>query len=272
MKMTPNLEKILQSADITEQELKDLLKGQRPEASRVYNLEGQDAIYGVISDSHIGHKCYDANLMDLAAEVFHKRKVEFVLHGGDICEGHYEAKRPGHVFEMEHIGGDEQVNRAIKELKKLELPIIAITGNHEHNTFYKQQGFDIGTRLAEQVPNFTYLGNAHGFVKMAFGHRIQLIHPDGGASYAISYKSQKIVESLESGSKPAVLHIGHFHKAEYLFYRGIHAIQNGCLESQTPFQKNNHLAAHRGFWVVSLTVGKEGVKRIVPEFYPAYGK
>ena len=77
-----------------------------------------------------------------------------------------------------------------------------------------------------------------------------MLHPDGGSSYAISYKSQKIVESLEGGVKPEVLHIGHFHKAEYLFYRNIHVFQNGCLQSQSKFMKGKHLSAHRGFWII----------------------
>lgn len=263
---------LLDKSNLTLQEIKSLLTSQKPKIYIPVEVNKTKICYGVISDTHIGHKCYDSKLMDRAALEFKKRKVDFIIHGGDILEGHYESKRAGSVFELEHIGGDEQVKRAIKELKKIDTktPIYAVVGNHEHNTFGKMSGFDIGERLAENLPNFTNLGTQHGYVDLPFGKQIQIIHPDGGTAYALSYKVQKIAESLESGKKPNILHVGHFHKAEYLFYRNIHIIQNGCFESQTPFMKNNHISAHKGFWIVTADISKNGVERIVPEFFPCY--
>jgi hypothetical protein len=47
-------------------------------------------------------------------------------------------------------------------------------------------------------------------------------------------------------------------------------MQNGCLEHQTSFMKGRHLSAHMGYWVVTADVTKDGVKKIVPEFFPVY--
>jgi len=196
--------------------------------------------------------------------------LEFVIFCGDACEGHYESKRQGSIFELDCIGGDAQVEKVVKEFGQIKKPIYGITGNHETNTFYKMSGFDIGNQLKEKLKNWNYLGQGRGTINLPHKNKIEVLHPDGGSSYAISYKSQKIVESLEGGTKPSLLLIGHFHKAEYLFYRNVHVIQTGCIESQTDFMRNNHLSAHKGFWVVELEVGKNGISKIVPQFYPAY--
>ena len=262
----------LRKANLTPQEVKNLIKGgkEAPSTGRPYSVRGEKITFGVFGDSHIGHKCFDAKLMDYAIEEFNKRKVDFVVHTGDILEGHYESKRQGSVLELAHIGADAQVNEAIKHLKKLKRPMYFVTGNHEANTFYKMAGVDVGKRIESEVPNAHYLGIQHGEIKLPHGQKIQVIHPDGGTAYAISYKPQKIIESLEGGTKPAILLIGHFHKAEYLFYRNVHTLQTGTLESQTPFMKNNHIAAGKGFYIVTTEIGKAGVSRFVPEFIPAY--
>lgn len=261
--------KALRESNLTDSEIKAMLKSKKPATSKVYRLGGRDVYYGVISDSHIGNKAYDSPLADLAAKTFNKEKVDFVLHGGDICDGLY-TNRPGHVFELDQIGADDQVERAIEELDKIKRPIFAITGNHTWNTFFKNAGYDIGRRLEERVSNLTYLGNAEGTVELSKGVRIQLLHPDGGTAYAISYRPQKIIESLDGGSKPSIMHIGHFHKAEYIFYRNVHTFQNGTLCSQTPFMKGKNLAAHKGFWLVRAKINKMGVTQIEPKFVPAY--
>lgn len=86
-----------------------------------------------------------------------------------------------------------------------------------------------------------------------------------------SYKPQKIVESLESGHKPHFLGIGHFHKADYMFYRNVHVIQSATLCGQTKFMKGKGIAAHKGFWVVDMYVKDDGqIDAIRPMLYPAY--
>ena len=84
---------------------------------------------------------------------------------------------------------------------------------------------------------------------------LRLYHPGGGTAYAISYHSQKYVESLSGGEKPHILGIGHYHKVEQLFYRNIHVFQVGTFEAQTPFMRRKRLAAMLGGWI--LWVNKE---------------
>jgi predicted phosphodiesterase len=264
------LERIIEQQHLTEEEAIKILKGHNTPKpfSREYDHGGKEVLFTLISDTHIGHECYDPGILEHAVKNSHD--VDFVLHGGDIIEGHYESHRPGHVFELTHLGADEQIKYASEELSKFGKPLFFIEGNHMANTFYKNSGYDVGKAIADKVPNSTYLGIQGGTIKLDNGKRIQLIHPDGGSSYAISYKSQKIVESLEGGTKPEFLSIGHFHKAEYLFYRNVHVIQNGCLERQTAFMRNKGLSAHCGYWKVHMKVNKRGISEITPTFYPFY--
>jgi len=99
---------------------------------------------------------------------------------------------------------------------------------------------------------------------------LRLWHPTLGTAYAISYQSQRYIESLPGGSKPNILAIGHFHKAEYLFYRNIHAIQTACTEFQTRFMASKKIAAMMGFWIIEAEINGDGIVNIVPKFYPDY--
>jgi hypothetical protein len=253
-------------------ELKAILKQLKhsPVTPKTYKFGDKSVLFMVMSDYHRGNKCADVALLEYAAKVAKRRKVDFVLDGGDQCDGFYR-DRPGHVFELNLLGADEQVEAVVNDYSQFgDIPILGITGNHTRNTFFNNAGYEIGKRLEERIPNFTFLGPDNGEIELAYGHKINVIHPDGGTAYALSYRPQKIAESLEGGTKPNILLISHYHKAEYLFYRNIHILQTGCLESQTDFMKGKSLAAMKGFFVVRADLNKGGITRFVPEFYPAY--
>ena len=257
----------------TTEEAKAILKAFRSkpeEEKKTYNLIGNSFKFGIISDTHIGHKNYDEGMMDLAAKEFNKRKVDFVLHCGDVCDGLYTNSRPEQIYELNQVGLDQQLEKAISELGKIEQPLYFITGNHSQNTFMKYAGIEIGKHIDKALENAHFLGNANGNITLDDGLKINLLHPDGGTAYALSYRPQKIAESLSGGSKPNIMCIGHFHKAEYLFYRNIHIYQAGTFESQTNFMKNKNLSAHKSFWIVDLRIKNGEVKKIQSTLYPFY--
>jgi hypothetical protein len=86
-----------------------------------------------------------------------------------------------------------------------------------------------------------------------------------------SYKPQKIIESLSGGTKPNILATGHFHKAEYLFYRNVHSLQTGTFQAQTPFMQTKGLSAHISGWLLDIYTKKDGsIDRIDTKFFPYY--
>ena len=257
-----------------EQTIKALQKGV-PSQGEPYRIGKSHVKYLAFGDNHIGNINYDPKLNDHAVAQAKKEKVDFILNVGDIMDGWYQ-NRPQAIFEQNAIGLDQQLKMTVGELTKFgEIPFYFITGNHEYNTFMRGAGIEVGSYLEDKLNkagmNTKFLGNAEGDIKLATGATLKLMHPDGGSSYAISYKSQKLIESLESGKKPNVLHIGHFHKAEYIFYRNIHAFQTGTLMGQTKFMRGKQLAAHKGFWIIDLYTRAGGqVDKITPSWYPSY--
>jgi len=88
-----------------------------------------------------------------------------------------------------------------------------------------------------------------------------------------SYASQKLVESMQGGEKPAVCIIGHYHKMEFCFPRNVYCVQAGCMQDQTRFMRKRKLAAHVGFGVITLQQDIKGsITRFVPEFFPFWDR
>lgn len=253
------------------------LKGGKPAQDLVYNLGKNNFKFLAFGDSHIGHEKYDSGLTKHALKQAEKEKVDFVLHTGDVVDGWYQ-NRPQSLFEQTEVGFDRQLDRAVKEFvpfKKLGVPFYFITGNHEYNTYMRGAGVEFGNvvqdRLKQEGLDAHYLGNAEATLKTKGGSDIKLLHPDGGTAYALSYKPQKIIESLDGGAKPNILLVGHFHKAEYLFYRNVHCLQTGTLCGQTKFMKGKGIPAHKGFWIVDVNTNDKGeVGKFSPTLYPAY--
>lgn len=267
--------KLVQRRGLDYDGMKELLreiKKPRPK-TKSYSLDGQYHKFIVFGDNHIGNVNYDPGLMKLLVKVGKEENVDFYMNTGDIADGWYQ-NRPASIFEQYAVGFDNQVKEIVKEFKDLDKPLFYITGNHSHNTYVRGAGVEIGTVLEDKLDKVgvdaNFLGNAEGELKLG-KTKLRMLHPDGGSSYAISYKSQKIVESLSGGDKPNALFIGHFHKAEYIFYRNIHTFQTATLCGQTKFMKGKGLAAHKGFWLIEMENKKNGeISYINPRFYPAY--
>jgi hypothetical protein len=86
-----------------------------------------------------------------------------------------------------------------------------------------------------------------------------------------SYKMQKYINALPGGEKPNILLQGHYHKAEYLFYRNIHGFDAGALQKQTIFMKKKQTPSMTGYWIIDAYTNKKGsLSRIKPEFVPFY--
>jgi Holliday junction resolvase len=178
---------------------------------------------------------FDDGLFNLYLKETKKEKVNIHLNTGDIFDGWYQ-NRPSSIFEQNAVGFDNQMKLAIEKFSKLDAPLYFITGNHSYNTFVRGAGVEAGIYLEDKLNQLGheahFLGNAEGDVVFN-NSKIKLLHPDGGTAYALSYRPQKIIESISGGEKPEVLLIGHFHKIEQLFYRNVH-----CFDGSTKITTN----------------------------------
>jgi predicted phosphodiesterase len=252
-------------------------KKNRTQDNGIYTISNDHVKMLVFGDTHIGNKGYDAKLMNTAAKVAREENVDLIACTGDIADGWYQ-NRPAAIFEQDAIGFDNQLEKSVKELSKLGdtgKPLYFITGNHEYNTFVRGAGVEFGKilnmRLDKEGFENYYMGNAEANLKLETGTRIKLLHPDGGTAYAISYRSQKIIESLQGTKEklPDAAFIGHFHKSEYIPYQGVHTFQTGTMCDQTKFMRGKGIPAHKGFWVVDLYSKKNGrIDKIIPQYFP----
>ena len=102
---------------------------------------------------------------------------------------------------------------------------------------------------------------------------MKMFQPGDGSAYAVSYKLQKMVESLEGGKKPEILVEGHYHKAMYMFLRNVHALEAGTLCGQTEWMRGKKIQVHKGYWVLDFDIaaGKRGgIKNFSPTFVSFY--
>ena len=225
--------------------------------------------FGLTGDNHSGSIYTQIGLLHKAYEIFKEEGIDTVYHTGDITEG--ENMRQGHAYECYVHGADQHIAEIVKNYPCIDgIKTEFIDGNHD-GSFIKHAGLNIGKLISNERKDMVYLGHSQAYVHLTPKCILELRHPAGGSAYAISYKSQKIVESLFGGTKPNILAFGHFHKMEYLFYRNVHVFQTGTLQGQSSFMRDLGLASHMGVWIIEVRVGEDGgVDRICPTMIPFY--
>jgi hypothetical protein len=225
--------------------------------------------FGLCGDTQHNNKCVQITHQHTLYDIFEREGIKDVYHSGDVDDG--EKMHKGHEYELYNHGIDSHV-KEIKRVypKRNGITTHIITGNHDLS-YFKALGCDIGKMIAAERDDIKYLGQNSAVIYLTPNCTLELRHPGDGTSYAISYKSEKLLDSLMGGEKPNIMAIGHYHKSEYIFYRNVHCIQTGCLEAQTPFMKSKSIAAMMGGWIIEVHVNDEGnITRIKQEFIPFY--
>lgn len=256
----------------SEAELKAIAKGGRlmPGMIKVpiINFEGKHIKVGHITDTHIGSDYFSEDRLYQAFEEFRKEKVDFITHSGDVSEG--MSNRPGHIYELSELGYAQQKKKCIKIFGQwTDTKIYAIDGNHDR-WFLKSSGAKIVEDIAAALDNFIFLGHDEGDISLKGKAVMKLWHGEDGSSYALSYRLQKIIESLSGGEKPSILIAGHVHKYVKIFERNIYAIGVGTLQRQTPWMRGKRLSAHVSFVIGDYWVNKDGVCKMSDTLYPFY--
>lgn len=225
--------------------------------------------FAIMGDTQIGSKYTQLTHLHKFYDICAKEGIKDVYHTGDITDG--LKMRVGHEYELYEVSADEMRDDVVKNYPKRDgITTHFITGNHDAS-IYKHVGYDIGAAIARDRSDMNYLGRDCAVVNLTPNCTLELRHPWDGTAYALSYKPQKMIEAMESDSKPNILAIGHYHKAEYLFYRNVHCFQTGCFQGQTPFTRGKGISVHIGGWLVTIHVDENGyIQRITPEFIPFY--
>jgi predicted phosphodiesterase len=256
----------------TDDELKAIAGGGRlvPGIANVpiISFDGERIRVGHISDSHIGSSYFNEKRMYQAFEEFRKAGVDFITHSGDVAEG--MSHRPGHIYELAELGYANQKAKCIEVFGQwTDTDMYAIDGNHDR-WFIKSNGAKIVEDISQALDNFHFIGHDEGDISLKGKATMKLWHGEDGSSYALSYRLQKILESLSGGEKPNVLIAGHVHKYVCIFERNVYAISTGTMQRQTPWMRGKRIAAHVGFTIADYWVNDKGLAKMSHTWHPFY--
>lgn len=237
--------------------------------------------FGVVSDNHLCSKYARMDVLGAIYKVFKEEGIDTVYNCGNWVDGEASFNKNDLLVH----GMDNQLRYMLANYPKVDgIKTYYVSGDDHEGWWTQREGIDTGRYLmmmSQTDPEFKrddliYLGHMEAdiILKSKKGEtKIRVIHAGGGSSYAVSYAPQKIVESYQSGEKPHVLLIGHYHKASYNYVRGVHVVQAGTTEDQTPFMRKKKLAAHLGGWIIEFSTDDVGaITRFKQEFLPFYDK
>jgi predicted phosphodiesterase len=234
-------------------------------------FKGKVYKFGVVSDTHLNSKHQQLTHLNHFYDVCEHREIQDVFHAGDLTDGYYK-NRPDHIYEIFNVGFDEQAAYTADAYPyRTGMQTHFIIGNHDY-THIINGGANIGKKVASERDDMEYLGSGYTKIWLTENCDLDLLHPLDGAAYAISYSTQKYIDSLQGGDKPKILIVGHHHKAFHLpGYRNIQAFEAACFEKQTPFMRGKKLTAWVGGWIMTVTVDCDGhIETISTEYIPYY--
>lgn len=225
--------------------------------------------FGLVSDTQIGSKYQQLTCLHDAYADFEKRKVDFILHAGDLTEGVGVFRGQDVEIFLHDPHGQEQVEYVSKNYPKSSIKTYVIGGQHDR-VFYKYHGFNVIDAVCKERKDLI----SRGFFNASFkvkGIPIELQHPGGGLVYAHSYKPQKIAEGIAGHALsilrqrqtlglelPALIVFGHWHVPMLLpCYMGIAEVTLPCFQSQTPYLQQLGKMPVVGYAVGEIYLGKD---------------
>jgi hypothetical protein len=247
--------------------------------SRILNVNKMSSgfyRFGAVGDNHLCSRYERLDVLNALYDLYKSEGIEVVYNTGNWIDG--EARFNKHDLKVH--GLDNQLNYFIDNYPQKEgIVTHYITGDDHEGWYTQREGINVGMYTETKArkagrEDLVFLGHmeADVILKAKEGEtKLRVLHPGGGSAYAISYTSQKIVESYTGGDKPHILLDGHYHKAGYNYIRGVHVVQTGCTQDQTPFMRKKRLAAHLGGWIIEFSVDDHGaITRFKQEFIPFY--
>ncbi len=226
----------------------------------------------LISDVHVGSQEFMGEAWSRFADWLHTAEadpVEYLLIAGDMVEG--VGVYPNQDEELDVVDIYEQYERFSEYLKEVpgDMEIVMIPGNHDAVRLAEPQpGFDEELRSIMSAHDARITGNPSTVtiegVSVLMYHGVSLDEviaelPEEKASYDEPHlamyqllKKRHVAPQYGGHTRlapeekdylviddvPDIFHTGHVHKLGYGKYHNVLAINSGCWQSQTDFQKS----------------------------------
>lgn len=227
------------------------------EAVEIFSRKDNTFLFGACGDNHVGSKYHREDVTHDLYRRYTENDVQAVFNTGNWIDG--EARF--NTYDIVAHGIDAQARLLAEIHPKVKFPTYAVWGDDHEGWYAQRDGIDVG-RYVEGIMrseghNWHDLGFMEAHVKLTNSNSgksciLSVVHPGGGSSYAVSYRPQKIIESLEGGEKPAVLLLGHYHKLDAGITRNVFYAQTGCGMDQSPFMRKKSIEAHVGGTQIAL--------------------
>ncbi|WP_254532172.1 DNA-directed DNA polymerase II small subunit [Natrinema gelatinilyticum] len=235
----------------------------------------------LISDVHVGSQEFMADAWNAFADWLHTdqaQHVEYMLLAGDMVEG--VGVYPNQDEELDIVDIYEQYEAFSEYLKKVpgDIEIVMIPGNHDAVRLAEPQpGFDEELREIMSVHDPRIVSNPSTItlegVSVLMYHGVSLDEviaelPEEKASYDDPHKAMYHLlkkrhvapqfgghtrlapeekDYLIVDEVPDIFHTGHVHKLGFGKYHNVLAINSGCWQAQTDFQKSVNIDPDAGF-------------------------
>ena len=221
--------------------------------------------FGLVSDTHKSSKKERPDALEMAYDRFQKSGISVVFHVGDWTEG--VGVYRGQELEVTHYGQQAQIDHTINTYPRRKgIQTVGISGNHDLKAF-ERGGSDPLMAIAKARRDITYIGQYNADIRLADQVTMELLHPMGNTSYALSYKAQRDINNRSSDNLPNILAYGHYHTSFYMNYRGIDFLQVPCFKDAGYFEKRLGLNPTIGAWIIEGKTNGETIQNFKPDLF-----
>ena len=233
---------------------------------------------GFIADTHIGSKYERLDALNNFYDRCVQLGVKQVFVAGNIIEGDSRFN----TFSTYVRGVNDQTKNFIEKFPyRRGITTYFITGDDHEGWYIQRDNLNIGEYIELKAndsgrKDLIYIGHLERDIEFTQANGssiVRVIHAGGGSAYAISYTSQKYVESLQGGEKPAVVVIGHFHKFDWSYPREVHCIQPASFKDQDDWMRKKRIQSIVGgciCWLRQCDLGHFTSVKV--EFFPYFDK
>jgi predicted phosphodiesterase len=221
-------------------------------------IRGDRVRIAVISDTHIGSKYQQPTHLRNFLMYARKRKVSMIVHCGDFTDGPFKRHRNPQEVWLHTFPSMVAYGSSTEFLPELGIPYKIIAGNHD-DWFLDDGGADVVEAIAAKRDDFEYLGSPGAFIN--FGDvRVEIMHPNMGGAYALSYNLQKHIEGMPPEEKPHIYLAGNFHKAIHLpGYRNVEGFLVPAYQSRSHWMRGKRLASVVGGMILEFGIVTKGL-------------
>jgi hypothetical protein len=245
------------------------------------DYEGGWIKIGAMGDKHYCSKYCREDVIEAMYDRYEEEGIKTVFDTGNWIDG--EARF--NFSDLKIYGMEPQIRYWAEHHPRRPGITTYFVAGDDHEGWYQQRNkMSIG-RYAERIArddfgrdDLVYLGYMEADVRLPSRDGkgeswLKVMHPGGGSAYAESYSQQKIAEAFSEGEKPHICLVGHYHKMIYGYHRGIHMLQTGTGEDQTPFMRKKRLKAAVGGCILDIHQAPTGeINRLKPEFFTFYDR